>query len=51
MNSMRNAVLGLICAAALAVSISGASIFGIAAWKIVLAAAGAVLFVITGKKT
>ena len=48
---MRNAVLGLICAAALAVSISDASIFGIAAWKIVLAAAGAVLFVITGKKT
>jgi hypothetical protein len=50
-DSMRNAVLGLICAAALAVSLSGASLFGIAAWKIVLAAAGAVLFVKTGKKT
>ena len=47
---MRNAILGLIGAAALAVSFSGAVIFGIAAWKIVLAAAGAVLFVTAGKK-
>ena len=47
---MRNAILGLIGAAALAVSFSGAEIAGIAAWKIVLAAAGAVLFVTAGKK-
>jgi len=32
-------------AAALAVSASGATLFGIAAWKIVLAAAGAIIFV------
>ena len=50
-DSMRNAAIGLICAAALAISVSGLSIFGIAAWKIVLAAAGLVLFVKTGKKT
>jgi hypothetical protein len=34
---------------AIAVSASGASIAGIAVWKIVLAAAGAVLFVATGR--
>jgi hypothetical protein len=49
-DSMRNAILGLIGAAALAVSLSGAEIFGIAVWKIVLAAAGAVLFVSAGRK-
>jgi hypothetical protein len=43
--SMRNALIGLIVAAAFAVSLSGLTIFGIDAWKIVLAAAGAVLFV------
>jgi hypothetical protein len=42
---MRNALIGLVIAAALAVSASGATFFGIGAWKIVLAAAGAVLFV------
>ena len=42
---MRNALIGLVIAAALAVSASGATFFGIDAWKIVLAAAGAVLFV------
>jgi uncharacterized membrane protein YeaQ/YmgE (transglycosylase-associated protein family) len=47
---MRNAILGLIGAAALALSFSGAEIYGIAAWKIVLAAAGAVLFVTAGKR-
>jgi hypothetical protein len=47
---MRNAILGLICAAALAVSLSDLAIAGIAAWKIVLAAAGAVLFVKAGRK-
>jgi len=42
---MRKARGGLVVAAALAVSASGASVFGIDAWKIVLAAAGAVIFV------
>jgi membrane-bound ClpP family serine protease len=46
---VRKAVVGVIVAIALAVSLSGASIAGIAAWKIVLAAAGAVIFVATGK--
>jgi hypothetical protein len=50
-DSMRNAVLGLIGAAAIAVSLSDLTIFGIDAWKVVLAAAGAVLFVKAGKKT
>ena len=48
---MRNAILGLIGAAAHAVSFSGMEIFGIAACKIVLSAAGAALFVTAGKKT
>jgi membrane-bound ClpP family serine protease len=47
---MRNALLGLIVAGVLAISVSGASVFGIAVWKIALAAAGAILFVITGRK-
>ena len=42
---MRNAVIGIVVAAALAISLSDLSVFGIAAWKIVLAAAGAVIFV------
>jgi hypothetical protein len=46
---VRKAVVGVIVAIALAVSLSDASIAGIAAWKIVLAAAGAVIFVATGK--
>jgi hypothetical protein len=41
---MRNALLGLVVAAVLAVSLSGATVFGIAVWKIALAAAGAILF-------
>ena len=48
---MRNAALGLICAAALALALSDITIFGIAVWKIELAVAGAVLFVTAGKKT
>jgi len=48
---MRNAALGLICAAALALALSDLTIFGIAVWKIELAVAGAVLFVTAGKKT
>lgn len=42
---MHKALGGLIVAAALAVSASGATFFGIDAWKIVLAVAGAVIFV------
>ena len=48
---VRKAVVGVVVALALAVSASGASIAGIADWKIVLAAAGAVLFVATGRGT
>jgi hypothetical protein len=48
---MRNALIGLTCAAALAVSIAGVSIFGIDAWKVVLAVVGAWLFVTAGRKT
>jgi uncharacterized protein (DUF2345 family) len=39
------AVIGVVVALAIAVSASDLSIAGIAAWKIVLAAAGAVIFV------
>jgi hypothetical protein len=46
---VRKAVVGVIVAMAIAVSASNASIAGIAAWKIILAAAGAVIFVATGK--
>lgn len=48
---MRNAVLGLICAAALALGLSDIAIFGIAIWKIELAIVGALLFITAGKKT
>jgi len=48
---MRNAVLGLICAAALALALSDIAIFGIAIWKIELAIAGALLSITAGKKT
>ena len=48
---MRNAVLGLICAAAIALALSDIAIFGIAIWKIELAVAGALLFITAGKKT
>ena len=48
---MRNAVLGLICAAALALALSDIAIFGIAIWKIELAIVGALLFDTSGKKT
>ena len=47
---MRNAVLGLICAAALALALSDIAIFGIAIWKIELAIVGALLFATAGKK-
>jgi len=42
---MKNVVMGLVIAAALAISASPLTIAGIAAWKIVLAAVGAVLVV------
>ena len=48
---MRNAVLGLICAAALALAMSGFAIAGIAVWKIELAVCGAFLFITAGRKT
>ena len=48
---MRNAVLGLICAAALALAMSGFEVAGIAIWKIELAVFGALLFVTAGRKT
>ena len=48
---MRNAALGLVCAAALALALSDITIFSIAIWKIELAIAGALLFVTAGKKT
>ena len=47
---MRKALGGLVVAAALAVSASGATFFGIAAWKIMLAAAGAVIFVLGAER-
>jgi membrane-bound ClpP family serine protease len=48
---MRNAALGLICAAALALALSDVTVFGIAIWKIELALLGLVLFVTAGRKT
>ena len=47
---MQKALGGLVIAAALAVSASGATFFGIDAWKIVLAAAGAVIFVMGAER-
>jgi hypothetical protein len=47
---MRNALVGLVIAAALAVSASGATFFGIDAWKIVLAATGAVIFALGAER-
>jgi len=43
---MRKVLLGTVVAGALALSASDATVFGIDAWKIVLAAAGAVVFVL-----
>ncbi len=47
---MQKALAGLVVAAALAVSASGATFFGIDAWKIVLALAGAVVFVMGAER-
>ncbi len=46
---MKNALVGVIVAAALAVVAADVSIAGIAAWKIVLAAMGFALFVRGGR--
>jgi hypothetical protein len=45
---MRNLVLGLVLAGALALAASPVTIAGIDAWKIVLAGVGLVLFVTAG---
>jgi len=42
---LKTAVVGLLVAVVLAMSASGATLFGIAFWKIALAGAGAVLFI------
>jgi hypothetical protein len=47
---MQKALVGLVIAAALAVSASGAKFFGIDAWKIVLAVTGAVIFVMGAER-
>ena len=48
---MGKVLLGLLAAVCLALVLADASIYGIAAWKIVLAALGLALFVTTGKRT
>jgi len=47
---MKNAVIGLVIASALALALSPIRIAGIDAWKIVLAAVGAVLVVTAGRE-
>jgi membrane-bound ClpP family serine protease len=47
---MRNVILGLICAAALARALYDLAVFGIAIWKIELAIVGMLLFVTAGRK-
>ena len=46
---MRNLVIGIVLAAALALAVSPVRVAGIDAWKIVLAAIGAVLVVTAGR--
>ena len=48
---MKNGAIGLIIAGAIALAMSSVTIAGIAAWKIVLAAVGAVLVVTAGRKS
>jgi hypothetical protein len=48
---MRNLLIGIVLAAALALAVSPARIARIDAWKIVLAAIGAVLVVTAGRGT
>ena len=47
---MKNGVIGLVIAGAIALAMSPITIAGIAAWKIVLAVVGAVLVVTAGRK-
>lgn len=47
---MRNVLIGLVLAVALAVAVSPLTIAGIDAWKIVLALFGAFLFVTAGSR-
>jgi hypothetical protein len=46
---MRNALIGLALAAGLALALAPVTIAGIDSWKVVLAAAGAFLFVTAGR--
>jgi hypothetical protein len=46
---MRNLMIGIVLAAALALAVSPVRVAGIDAWKIVLAAIGAVLVVTAGR--
>jgi hypothetical protein len=46
---MRNVLIGLVLAVALALAASPATVAGIDAWKIVLAVVGAFLFVTAGR--
>jgi hypothetical protein len=46
---MRNLVVGVVLAGALALALSPVTIAGIDAWKIVLAAVGALVFVWSGR--
>jgi hypothetical protein len=48
---MRRALLGVVIAVALAVSVSDATVFGIAAWKVTLAGAGLILFILGSERT
>jgi hypothetical protein len=48
---MRNLLIGIVLAAALALAVSPVRVAGIDAWKIVLAAIGAVLVVTAGRAT
>lgn len=47
---MRNILMGLVLVAGLTLAVSPVTIAGIAAWKIVLAAFGAFLFVTAGAR-
>jgi hypothetical protein len=47
-NAVRNALIGLLVAATLGLVATDASLFGIAVWKITLAALGGAIFVLGG---
>lgn len=48
---MRNLVIGVVAALAFALIAADASLFGIAAWKVVLGVIGLWLFVVAGRRT